>query len=189
MKIHRRYSGDGSFDEESGYICGYAIVFNSTTVLFESGGTKYTEEIDSAACDKALARADDVRCLLNHDPNRVFGRTKNGTLKLWKDDKGLAFKCKYDDSISWHRDAVAQVKRGDIDQCSFAFTVDEIETVRTKGEEHDIIKDLHLYDVSIVTYPAYEDTECWSRCKTGEVGETERRRNDPEVLAAEITLI
>jgi uncharacterized protein len=151
--------------EEPG-ISGYAAVFNKS---FEQryGTYVFREVIAPGAFTRALKEKQDVRCLVNHDENLVLGRTKNGTLTLSEDSTGLHFDCDIPDTQT-AKDTRTSVDRGDIDQCSFAF----ITTKQTRTEEKDkdgaiiftrTIQDLDLLDVSVVTYPAYEETSCEAR--------------------------
>ena len=138
---------------------GYAAMFNSPSE--DLGG--FIEQIAPGAFADAIAN-DDVRALFNHDPNYVLGRNKAGTLKLTEDEKGLRFDLTAPD-IGWARDLHASVKRGDIDQCSFAFGVEAEEWARGERGEPDqrTLKKVRLYDVSIVTYPAYQATSVSAR--------------------------
>lgn len=138
---------------------GYALKFDKFSE--DLGG--YIEIIHKNALDDA--DLSDVRCLMNHDENLVLGRTKNQTLELSVDEVGLQFKSKLPDTQN-ARDLYTLVKRGDIDQCSFGFFIDsqgyEMREENNRIERH-INKFLALYDVSVVTYPAYEDTSVESR--------------------------
>jgi len=157
MKIERRtFKAELRKAGDSRKIRGLAIVFGQ---LSENLGG-YREQIDAAAldgCDMA-----DVRCLVNHDDNRVLGRTTSGTLTLSRDAAGLTFECDPADT-SYARDLAACMDRGDIDQCSFSFVVapggsDWSEDAATGGEIRTVKKIARLYDVSVVTYPAYTQT-------------------------------
>ena len=90
---------------------------------------------------------------VNHDANMLLGRVKNGTLTLTDTPESLAFRCQLDQRIQMHKDLHASMQRGDIDECSFAFTV------RNGGETWNgnvrTVTDVDLFDVSVVTYPAY----------------------------------
>lgn len=134
---------------------GYAAVFGSPAHLWDD----WNEEIEQGAFAEAIQN-DDVRALFNHDMNYVLARNKAGTLQLEEDAHGLHFDLVAPDT-SWARDLYESVKRGDISQCSFAFAVQNEEW----DEEHKIrkIKKCRLFDVSIVTYPAYEDTDAHAR--------------------------
>lgn len=131
---------------------GHAAVFNS---LSENLGG-FREQIQEGAFDDVLQ--DDVRALFNHDPNMVLGRSKSGTLRISQDDKGLSYEVDIPDT-SVGRDLTISMGRGDIDQSSFAFVVDEDDW--QEDEEGRVIRTIvkvsRLYDVSPVTYPAYPD--------------------------------
>jgi len=157
MKIERRtFKAEVRKDGETRKIRGVAIVFNQ---LSENLGG-YREQIAADAldgCDMA-----DVRCLINHEDNLVLGRTASGTLALSNGPAGLSFECNPPDT-SYARDLAACMDRGDIDQCSFSFTVapggaDWSEDAATGGEIRTVKKIARLYDVSVVTYPAYTQT-------------------------------
>ena len=157
--------------EDDYIIQGVAVVFGRETVLWEDEGYSVTEEIAPEACDNALARPDDVRCLINHDSNLICGRNTAGTLELWKELDGLHFKCQLDPEVSWQVDYWRSIKRGDLNQCSFAFTIDAEERIKNETNTHYIIKYLHLYDVSVVAYPAYVDTSAGARSADADRGQ------------------
>lgn len=135
-------------------LIGYAARFN---VVADLGW--FTEEIAPGAFADSISRPDDVRALFNHDSNFVLGRNKAGTLALSEDEKGLLSKITPPDT-TLGRDLIISVERGDINQMSFGFYVEE-EEAQFKNDEktHFIIKKARLFDVSIVTFPAYEETE------------------------------
>lgn len=145
---------------------GYAAIFNEETVI---GGTQYgfREVIDPRAFSAAVNR-DDVRALMNHDPNLVLGRNKAGTLQLSVDNKGLRYVIDAPDT-SYGRDLVVSVKRGDVSQSSFAFRVTKDEwTDPPKGSKELPLRrvlETELFDVSPVTYPAYTATTVSARDK------------------------
>lgn len=131
---------------------GYAALFNSWSQ--DLGG--FREQIAPGAFSKALL-ADDVRALMNHDPNYVLGRNRSGTLTLQEDERGLHFDVRAPDA-QWARDLYESVKRGDINQCSFGFMAIRDEWRTVDGMDERILQEVRLFDVSIVTYPAYEST-------------------------------
>ncbi len=134
-------------------LTGYAAVFNSWSD--DLGG--FRERIAPGAFAKTLQEAD-VRALQNHNPDYVLGRTKSGTLRLLEDDYGLGFEITPPDT-TWARDLLATMERGDVDQMSFQFRT--IKDVWEKGEElaERTLLEVALYDVSVVTFPAYPATE------------------------------
>jgi len=125
----------------------------------------FREVIAPGAFALSLAAPEsDVKCLVNHDPSLILGRQKNGTLKVWEDGHGLNYKCQLDPNNSAHRDFYASIKRGDIDECSFAFTVpdggdawDEMQDPETKQYVlRRTLRAINLLDVSAVVYPYYD---------------------------------
>lgn len=137
---------------------GYFVVFNSETKLFEN----YYEEIS----DKAFKDIDlsDIRALADHDTAKVLGRTKSQTLSLSVDDKGLYGEITINKNDSEAVNLYERVKRGDIDQCSFGFNIlDETMDTRADGSTKWTITEIELFEVSVVTFPAYADTAVEAR--------------------------
>jgi HK97 family phage prohead protease/HK97 family phage major capsid protein len=133
---------------------GYAALYDEETVV---GGQR--ERIERGAFEGRLE--DDVRLLFNHDNNMPFARTTNGTLKLTTDDRGLYYRANIIDTQAG-RDLYAMVQRGDVTQSSFAFSISE----RSFDDGVMVIEKVgQLYDVSPVTYPAYEATSVVARKK------------------------
>lgn len=134
---------------------GHAAVFDQLSV--ELWG--FYEEIAPGAFADSIAADDDVRALLNHDPNVVLGRTRSGTLRLSEDEVGLVAEFDPPDTQQ-ARDVVTLIERGDISQMSFAFRVLD-EKWRIDDQERYVrrIVRAKLYDVSAVTYPAYPTTD------------------------------
>ncbi|ERM91897.1 peptidase U35 [Caldanaerobacter subterraneus subsp. yonseiensis KB-1] len=137
-------------------IVGYALKFNQP-----SNDLGFIEIIDRHALDNT--DMSDVVALINHDPNLVLGRTTSGTLKLKVDDIGLYIEVMPTDT-SYARDLIANMEAGNISQCSFAFVVaDDGDDWKIDEETGIITRTIlniaKLYDVSIVTFPAYSQTE------------------------------
>lgn len=183
MKLERRIirTPEIRASEDGKTIIGYAAVFNS---LSDDLGW-FREKIRPGAFSKCLAGDPDVRCLFNHDSNLVLGRTRNGTLDLLEDDKGLKFECQLPDTQT-ARDLRALIERGDVSQCSFGFYVleqaweekkvgDQVETTRE-------IIECELFDVSPVTFPAYPATSVEARTlwPEGEPEEIAKRHTDTQ---------
>lgn len=141
-------------------IDGYASVFDSWSE--ELGGNQpFRERVVKGAFEETIQN-DDIRALFNHDPNYVLGRNKAGTLTLEEDDKGLHVRITPPDT-QWAKDLLVSIKRGDITQMSFGFTVI---LDRWNYEDNTDVRELlkvKLYDVSPVTFPAYTQTECGIR--------------------------
>jgi len=143
-----------SENEEFATIEGYAALYNTRADL-----GWFHEEILPGAFDGVLN--DDVRCLKNHNPNSVLARSVNGkgTLSLSVDSKGLKYSYVTPD-ITYARDLQKSIELGDVSQSSFGFIADEVRWVEKKDEPElrQIVKVKTLFDVSPVTYPAYQDT-------------------------------
>lgn len=119
------------------------------------------ERIDPHAFDSTLSG--DIRALIDHETSMVLGRTKAGTLILWVDEYALRGKIYINTDDRQAMDLYARVKRGDVNQCSFGF-----EILREEREETSVgvmwtIKEVRLWEVSIVTFPAYTATSAVAR--------------------------
>jgi hypothetical protein len=143
-------------DNEKMIVEGYALRFN--TLSNDLGG--FVETINPQALEDA--DLSDVRCLIDHDPSKVLGRTTSETLSLKVDDEGLYFRCRLPDT-SYSRDLYENIRLGNINQCSFGFVLDEDgDTVERRDDglfKRTLNRIRSLFDVSIVTYPAYNDTD------------------------------
>ena len=144
---------------ESRTIVGYAAKFEKWSEPIMGW---FKEKIDRDAfseCDVT-----DVIMCFNHNVDSILARTTSGTLSLSTDEEGLRFEFEAP-ATSLGNDMVELVRRGDISKCSFKFTVEEDEWLyasKENGLEYDerIIRKIDkLYDVSLVVYPAYTDTE------------------------------
>jgi HK97 family phage prohead protease len=146
-------------ENETRTLTGYAALYNKETRI----GSWFREVIEPGAFKSALARKDDVRALFNHDANYVLGRTASRTLVLEEDSRGLKYTVTLPDTQAG-RDLWTSVQRGDVTQSSFAFSVDS-EEWRDKSSDLPlrVVKDVHLFDVSPVTYPAYDETSVSAR--------------------------
>ena len=143
-----RAAGDDSLVIE-----GYAANFEQRTDL-----GYFKEEIARGAFDEVME--DDVRLLLNHE-GAPMARTTNGTLELSIDDTGLKYRAALADTQDG-RDLYKLIKRGDITQSSFAFTIAEQEWSEDRSTR-TVTKMARLLDVSPVTYPAYPTTTVAAR--------------------------
>lgn len=122
------------------------------------------ECIDPRAFDDDLAANSDVRALIDHDSRLVLGRTIAGTLILDVDEKGLHGVIKVNPHDTDAMNLYARIQRGDVNQCSFGFDIlDEEYTVRPDGTTLATIRKVKLYEVSVVTFPAYTETSAEAR--------------------------
>lgn len=164
-------------EEDKMIVEGYAITFNSPATH------GYTEIIS----DKALDNTDmsDVPLKYNHeDSHLIMARTRNKSLELKKDDKGLFIRAELIDTQS-NKDIYKSIKAGLIDKMSFAFT--------TRGDEYDYDTDTRtitdidkLYDVSVVDMPFYDSTSVYARNENDEfLTRREELRKQHELEIAE----
>jgi HK97 family phage prohead protease len=149
--VEARQAEDGTMT-----LRGYAAVFNDASVPLP-----FIETIAPGAFRKTLSETPDVRLLINHE-GLPLARTKNGTLTLTEDDRGLYMDAQIADTNEG-RDLYKLVERGDVDQMSFAFRV-----IRQKWSEDRTTRTLTEVsladgDVSVVTYPAYPTTTVEAR--------------------------
>lgn len=158
--------------EREDVIEGLAIVFNQPAEL-----GWFTEEIDARALDGA--RVDDVVLNFNHNNDIVLARTTNGSLSLDTRSDGVYMTSKIVDT-SQGRDILKLVREGLINKMSFAFTIrdDDGEKWYTdaQGNEHRIIQRIdRIFDVSLVTFPAYPTTGAWARGESDGLAEQHRK--------------
>jgi len=131
-------------------VVGYGAVFNSESN--DLGG--FVEYVAPGAFDGRLE--DDVRFLINHD-GLPLARTTNGTLRLSVDERGLKYEADMPDT-TLANDLMTLLRNGTISQSSFAFTVEDDSWENIDGKNvRTINKVSRLYDVSSVTYPAYNE--------------------------------
>ncbi len=149
-------------EEDKLVVEGYAAVFDKEALIYESewSGYKFYEKVNRNAFDDA--DMSDVVMKYNHDDQSlVLARTRNKTLQLTTDDHGLKIRAELANTTAG-RDIYELIKRGDLDKMSFAFTVSET-NVRDSTEDkvyvREILKFDKIFDVSVVDFPAYDDTE------------------------------
>ena len=149
--VEARQAEDGTMR-----LLGYAAVFNDSSVPLP-----FKESIAPGAFRKTLMETPDVRLLINHE-GLPLARTKNGTLTLTEDDRGLYMDAEIADT-SEGRDLYKLVERGDVDQMSFAFRV--IRQKWSDDRSRRVLTEVSLADgdVSVVTYPAYPTTSVEAR--------------------------
>jgi HK97 family phage prohead protease len=149
--IEARQAEDGTMR-----MAGYAAVFNEASVPLP-----FIEKIAPGAFRKTLSETPDVRLLANHE-GLPMARTKNGTMRLYEDEKGLYFEAELANTQE-ARDLYTLVERGDVDQMSFAFRVIRQNWSKDRTERTLTEVSLADGDVSIVTYPAYPATTVEAR--------------------------
>lgn len=143
---------------ENQYIEGYFAVFNSNYDI----GEEMSESIAPGAFDDTLS--DDIRCLTDHDTRLVLGRTSAHTFEVRQDEHGLWGRVLINRNDQDALNTKARVDRGDVNQASFGFDIlDEETEYREDGSVHWTIKKVKLYECSVVTFPAYKETNLTSR--------------------------
>lgn len=164
-------------DDSKMIVEGRAVVYDTPVVMFEFDGVKYYEVIARGALDGADLK--DVPFKYNHsDDVMIMARTRNKTLDLIPDEKGLLIRAELAD-ITAGRDLYALIKRGDIDKMSFAFTVTE-QSYNKDTRTRTIIKFKRIWDVSAVDIPAYSDTSISARSFFEAEAEKERLAAEAE---------
>ena len=154
---------------------GYFALYENETELFEG----VHEIISRGAFDNTLNN--DIRALWNHNTQYVLGRNKSGSLELKTDEKGLYASIRLP-KTQYAQDLYELVKRGDVDQCSFGFNItgEDVEELASGGYRWRI-NEADLHEVSVVTFPAYENTSVQARAKQVEHIEQrkiEQKKND-----------
>lgn len=175
-------------EHAAGWIHGRAVVFNSPAVMYTDPetGIEYKEEVDRDAFSEA--QMDDVILNVNHE-GQALARTRNHTLELSLGEDGMDVDADLTKSQA-SRDALEAVQNGLLDKMSFAFVVapdgDEYDA---KTHKRTIRKISRLFDVSLVNFPAYEQTSVSARDYYGAKAEAERRASEEAGKAAEAARI
>ena len=155
---------------EGNTIRGYAAVYNSDSEWM--GG--FYEQIAKGAFDDVMDN--DTRAYFNHDENLLLGRVSSGTLRLSSDERGLYYEVDLPNT-SYAKDLVELMKRGDVNQSSFAFLIESDRWEERDGKTYRIIEKVsRLLDVSPVAQPAYPDA----------TSELMMRKDTPESEGAEV---
>lgn len=177
-------------EENKMLIEGYAITFDKPAT-HQYGSRKFTEIIKKGALDKTDMK--DVPMRYNHNDNvMIMARTRNKSLKLTVDEKGLKVEADLLDTQS-NRDLYKAIKEGLIDKMSFAFNVADGGDTWTFGEKEttrEVNNIAKLWDVSVVDTPFYDSTSVYTR--SFELLESEERRleslREVELLKEKIKL-
>lgn len=170
MKIERRLLEFSEIrtkqkdEDKKRSIVGYAAVFNSPSEMLYGS---FREAIVPGAFSQSLME-NDIRALFDHNSGYVLGRNKAGTLSLTEDERGLRVEIDPPDT-QWAQDLLVSVDRGDINQMSFGFNVRTEEWQhQADGSELRVLKNIDLHEVSIVAFPAYQQTSVNVRQLTDE---------------------
>jgi len=142
-------------------IGGYAVKYNSPTLMRDRWGDEFLEEVSSGAFDKSLQNRNQ-KALWNHDTSKPLGSVSANTLRFNSDMSGLNYDIDLPNN-TYGNDAYESVQRGDVDGSSFGFIcIDDIwSKVQFEGKEvyKRSIVEAELFEVSPCTFPAYESSE------------------------------
>lgn len=164
-ELKTRAEGDG----QEMFIEGYFAVFSRETELWPGA----FEEIAPGSFDATMGN--DIRALINHDTTLVLGRNKSGTLELKTDSHGLWGRVEINPNDSDAINLYERVKRGDVSNCSFGFNITSENTDwRDDSSVKWTITGIDLWEVSVCTFPAYEDTGVQAR--KAEVSQYKKRQ-------------
>jgi HK97 family phage prohead protease len=186
LSIERRYIPieelEVRADDGQAAIKGYAAVFEKLSGKMWG----FREKIQAGAFASSLISKRNIKALWNHNPDYPLGATKNETLTLEEDEKGLRFELVLPDT-TWGKDALESIKRGDTDGVSFGF--------RTKKDAWDetdpknivrTLVDVDLIEISPTPFPAYPQTSVGVRSHQEIYESHMAERNQEEAGAGEI---
>lgn len=167
--------------EQMPRLVGYAAKFNQETDL------GYMREIIDPGAFASAIRSDDVRALIDHDSALVLGRNRSGTLMLSEDAVGLRVEIT-PPKTTYAADLIESVRRGDISGMSFGFRAKrrsyaDLDTDKPLRR----LQDVQLFEVSVVTFPAYQNTEIALRdlkSARGQPAQALSETNEPKIAAA-----
>jgi uncharacterized protein len=137
------------YQTDGNTLSGFGAIFNSPTTIRE-GGRTFTEIVRPEAFARSLKANPDILVCFNHDANRLLGRTSAGTAKVWADNTGLRFSVELPEHA---RDVKEMFQRGDLQGCSFMFSV---KRDKWDGNVRELL-DLDVYECGPVVMPAYQD--------------------------------
>ncbi len=155
-----RTTADGSKQ-----VAGYAVIFNSQSL--DLGG--FTEIVAPTALDRTLRENPDVLALRDHKQELLLGRTTANTLELRTDDKGLAFTLTLP-KTQIGDDTAENVRLRNLTGCSFGFScVDDSWAADENGNVMRTLLDVDLWEISLTSFPAYQDTSVATRSRAAEM--------------------
>lgn len=165
------------------FVEGYALTFDQPTVLYEMDGIQYKEMIDQ----RALLNSDMTDVIFNYNHSgKVMARTRNKTLELKMDERGLFVRAKLDGTEEG-RKLYEEIRGGYIDRMSFSFTVNKERY--DKENRMRVIEGIRkVYDVSAVDIPAYDTTSISARSFFEAVAEEERKALDSATARKKLML-
>lgn len=185
-KIERRFlSFEVRAEDKDGklYVEGDAAVFNQETVI----GGWFREMVKPGAFKRVLSEKPDVIAAYNHDWSAVLARTTNGTLTLEETDSALSYRAEINPNDSEAMSVYEKVKRGDVPQASFAFTVRSETWVNPSNKNELALRVIdevdQLYDVGPCTFGAYPQASANARSKASEMQQETESAEGQEIEA------
>lgn len=156
--MEKRFQAD--FRATGRKLAGYAAVFDQETRIAD-----FREVIRPGAFAGSLGANPDILCLWDHDPHRVLARTRNGSLRLSEDARGLRFELDVP-STSIGADVLVMAESGLLGGCSFGFSVPPGGERWTGGLRE--LRRVNLVEISVVSsFPGYAGTEVAARSQAG----------------------
>jgi HK97 family phage prohead protease len=157
------------------YIEGYFAVFNSVYEIAPG----MSESVAPEAFNNTIS--DDIRCLTDHDTRLVLGRTSAHTFEVRVDAHGLWGRALINPNDLDAVNTKARVDRGDINQASFGFDIVKEDTdIREDGSVHFTIREVKLYECSVVAFPAYAETNISSRARDAELAKERAKKAEEQ---------
>lgn len=142
-------------------IGGYAVKYNSSTLIRDRWGDEFLEEFAPGAFDNSL-QIRTQKALWNHDVSKPLGSIKSGTLRFNSDTSGLNYDVDLPNN-TWGNDVFESVNRGDVDGSSFGFRCLNDMWSKVEYEGREIYKrsivEAELLEVSPCTFPAYDSSQ------------------------------
>lgn len=164
---------------------GYVVKFGKPSV--DMG---FTEYVDKRAFDNTLKDDDhNIFALYNHDWDKPLASTRNGTLKLWADERGLQFELTPKADTSFMRDVKELVESGELRGCSFGFRVNKDKWETRDGKDYRILLDVDLFEVTLTSNPAYQSSEISTRSYDEYKQQKEQQSEELELLKTELDLL
>lgn len=148
-------------EDQKKTIGGYAVKYNSPTLIKDRWGDEFLEEISAGAFDKSIQNRNQ-KALWNHDSSKPLGSVSAGTLRFNSDISGLNYDVDLPNN-TYGNDAYESVQRGDVDGSSFGFACIDNVWSKVQYEGREIYKrsiiEAELLEVSPCTFPAYESSQ------------------------------
>ena len=183
FRVIQQWEARQTEENDGLYVEGYALTFDAPTVIAEIDGMQFKEMIDRRSL--LNANMSDVIFNYNHS-GKVMARTRNKTLELSVDERGLFIRARLDGTEEG-RKLYDEIKGGYIDRMSFSFTVGE-ERYDRENRMRVIEGIKRIYDVSAVDIPAYDTTSISARSFFEAVADEERKALDSAELRRKLLL-